>query len=587
MISRRALAPYDRFVRHLRIVLNTVIAGGVFAAYLMVLFLQLNPAVPIHPGSVARLGASLFIWYGVWVALTFYLALLVRQAVAETVLSPGWVSFQLLVWLCLVASAIAATLMWLNLSRLRVTLDEAAARQMAMGAMALTFCVALLLVLGVFRFSFGRGGRTGPVAFGLVLAASVALPLWLRGPAQAAGPAGSRSVDSAAVFAASPGARVTIVVIDGASLDYISPAVADGRLPNFGRIFDAGAVMHLATLRPTQPGPVLTAIATGKLPMRTGVRSAALYGVRLGGPVLEVLPDFCFSHALVSAGLLDETPHSSASLRARPLWAILSASGLRAAVVRWPLTYPPRPLDGDLVTDHLHLVRPAARATYPPDLAGRLRTLPEGPSAASAAAALEPAGAPPYPGGVALALDRLYARAFDRVRDDADAQLLAVRYVGLDTIGHAFLRQAMPRAFGDVPEEERRRFGSVLDQYYRYVDAEIGRAMERLERDDLLLVVSPFGMEPLSLPKRLLERALGNRESGTHERAPDGFLMAFGSNVRAGRLRRASVLDVTPTVLYYFGLPIGRDMDGYARTDVFTRAFTVARPLAFIPTYER
>jgi hypothetical protein len=94
-------------------------------------------------------------------------------------------------------------------------------------------------------------------------------------------------------------------------------------------------------------------------------------------------------------------------------------------------------------------------------------------------------------------------------------------------------------------------------------------------------------MEPLSLPKRLLERTLGNHESGTHERAPDGFLMAFGSAVRAGRLRRGSVLDVAPTVLYYFGLPIGRDMDGYARTDLFTPAFTAARPLAFIPTHER
>jgi hypothetical protein len=567
--------------------LNTLVAGGVFAAYLTVLFLQLNPAVPIHAAGLSRLAASLLVWYGAWFALTFFMVLLVRQALAETVFSPGWLSFQLLVWLCLVASATAATLMWLNLSRLRVTLDDVAARQMAMGAVALTFCIALLLVLGMFRFSFGRGGRTGPVAFGLVLAASVAVPLWLRGPAHAGEVSGGSPVESAPAFAASPGARVTIIVVDGASLDFIAPAVADGRLPNFGRIFDAGAVMHLATLRPTQPGPVLTAIATGKLPMRTGVRSAALYGVRRGRPALEVLPDFCFAHALVSAGLLDESPHTSASLRARPLWAILSASGMTAAVVRWPLTYPPQPLRGDLVTDHLHLVRPAARATYPPDLAARLRTVPESPGAASAAAALEPAGAPPYAGGAALALDRLYARAFDAVREDTDAQLLAVRYVGVDSIGHAYLRQAMPRAFGDVPEEERRRFGSVLEQYYRYLDGEIGRAIQRLGRDDLLLVVSPFGMQPLSLPKRLLERALGNPESGTHERAPDGFLMAVGSNVRPGRLRRASVLDVTPTVLYYFGLPIGRDMDGYARTDVFTRAFTAARPLAFIPTYEQ
>jgi predicted AlkP superfamily phosphohydrolase/phosphomutase len=212
--------------------------------------------------------------------------------------------------------------------------------------------------------------------------------------------------------------------------------------------------------------------------------------------------------------------------------------------------------------------------------------VPELPDTAAAAAALAGPGAHSYAGGVALALDRLYSDAVDRIAGAADARLLAMRYVGLDTVGHDYLRQALPRAFGDVPEEERRRYGTVLDQYYQYIDGEIGRAIERLGPDDLLLVISPFGMEPLSLPKRLLERALGNRESGTHERAPDGFLLAFGPSVRPGRLRRGSVLDVTPTVLYYFGLPIGRDMDGYPRTDLFTRVFTAARPLAFIPSYE-
>ena len=43
-----------------------------------------------------------------------------------------------------------------------------------------------------------------------------------------------------------------LLMLDGATLDVISPAVAEGRLPNFGRIFDGGAVLHLATLRPTQ-----------------------------------------------------------------------------------------------------------------------------------------------------------------------------------------------------------------------------------------------------------------------------------------------------------------------------------------------
>ena len=94
-------------------------------------------------------------------------------------------------------------------------------------------------------------------------------------------------------------------------------------------------------------------------------------------------------------------------------------------------------------------------------------------------------------------------------------------------------------------------------------------------------------MEPMSVGKRLLERAVGNREpSGTHEPAPDGFLFAYGTDVRPGRLTRGSVVDLVPTILYFFGLPVGRDMDGFARTDIFAPAFSAGRPITYIPTYE-
>jgi hypothetical protein len=46
-------------------------------------------------------------------------------------------------------------------------------------------------------------------------------------------------------------------------------------------------------------------------------------------------------------------------------------------------------------------------------------------------------------------------------------------------------------------------------------------------------------------------------------------------------------VDVTPTVLYVLGLPIGRDMDGFARTDLFNSDFTAERPIAFIGTHDR
>ena len=129
----------------------------------------------------------------------------------------------------------------------------------------------------------------------------------------------------------------------------------------------------------------------------------------------------------------------------------------------------------------------------------------------------------------------------------------------------------------------------MLEQHYALIDEAIGRAIASLGPDDLLLVVSGYGMEPMGVLKRLLERAVGDADlSGTHEAAPDGFLMAYGGPVARGRRSaRASVVDVVPTVLYFLGLPIGRDMDGYARTDLFQRPFTDARPITYIPTYER
>jgi predicted AlkP superfamily phosphohydrolase/phosphomutase len=163
----------------------------------------------------------------------------------------------------------------------------------------------------------------------------------------------------------------------------------------------------------------------------------------------------------------------------------------------------------------------------------------------------------------------------------------ALRYQGLDTVGHYNLRYTLPREFGDVTEDERRRRVQVIDLYYGYIDSQIGQAIGALAPNDLLLVVSGFGMQSPNAVKHLAGRLLGSAMSGTHERAPDGFLLAYGTAVEPGRRQRGSIVDVAPTVLYYLDLPVGRDMDGYARADLFRAEFAAARPIAFVPTHNR
>ena len=581
-------------MRFLRMFSNSAIAGAVAAAYVAVLVLQLNPVPSLWAPSTWWLAATILAGYGIHLTALFYAIIVVRQLLATETLSPGWFSVQVLAWFCAGASTASAILMWLNLRGFRVTLDDDAAQRMTLGASAMTACAVAFLLLAIVRYSVGRRvAPAGGLAVATVVVLSLALPLAARGFGQPAPPPVRRSVTAIPIVDPREDSRVWLVGIDGASLDIISPAAADGRLPSFGRLLDGGASLHLATLRPTQPAPVWTAVATGKLPAKNGVRSAATYTAAAGGGAIDLLPDFCFAHALVSAGLFAETTQTSAAVRAAPLWSILGRAGVSSTVVRWPLTWPAQPIVGALVSDEYHraanlsLALDDPRVTFPADLDVDLRARPRR-EIVAANASVPVAPGDDYPGAVPLALDRAYASIADWLEHERPSVFVALRLQGLDTVSHYFLRHALPRAFGDVSEAERRQYGQVLEQYYRYVDGEIGRVIDQMRPSDLLLVVAPFGMQPLSPAKRLLEHSLGNSSlSGSHERAPDGFLLAYGAHVKRGRLPRGSVVDVAPTVLYFLDLPVGRDMDGFARADIFSREFTAERPIAYVPTYER
>ena len=76
--------------------------------------------------------------------------------------------------------------------------------------------------------------------------------------------------------------------------------------------------------------------------------------------------------------------------------------------------------------------------------------------------------------------------------------------------------------------------------------------------------------------------------SGTHDGRRTGFSWRTARRLRAGGCGRAGrSWTWCRRCSIFLALPIGRDMDGYARTDLFQRAFTEDRPITFIPTYDR
>jgi predicted AlkP superfamily phosphohydrolase/phosphomutase len=592
-------------VRYLRLLSNSIAAALLGAGYVLTVVLQLNPTLPLDPVRLAPVAVPVLLFYAAHLTALFYACLVLRELIAREPFSPGWLSVTTLSRLAAVSAAAGALLMWLNLQTFELVLAARTVDAMFNGMLMVAASALLFVVIGSLRAPPGsRLHQVRAPLLAIVATVSIAAPIAIRGRGVPAVPE-PRPVDAAGdAVAVERSSHVTILAIDAASLELITNATAEGRLPNFGRLLDAGAVMHLATIHPTSAEAVWAAAATGKLPQKNGVRSLGTYRLaplvtrarrsaaaeHRGEPV-QLLPEYCYANALLRFGLFVEEPHTSAAFRARPFWSILSALNITVAVAGWPLTQPAPAVLGFLVSDAYPRRAGTSAAiedtssVYPPDALEDLAEAVHVPPDDSEAVPAARGGATETPGRV----DRMVDQIVQTLETRRPTQVAAVRYQSLDPIGHYYLRYATPSAFGDVTDDERRRLGPVLEAHYALIDAAIGRSMATLGPEDLLLVVSGYGMEPLGLGKRLLERVLGDPDlSGTHENGPDGFMIAYGASVARNRnLPRGSLVDLVPTMLYFMGLPIGRDMDGFARTDIFQPAFSEAHPITFIPTYDR
>ncbi|MBN2383440.1 alkaline phosphatase family protein [bacterium] len=88
--------------------------------------------------------------------------------------------------------------------------------------------------------------------------------------------------------------------------------------------------------------------------------------------------------------------------------------------------------------------------------------------------------------------------------------------------------------------------------------------------------------------------------SGSHGWGPDGIIIACGPHIKRQSLarlnfyeqrnnlfRKPTILDITPTILYLMGLPLGEDMDGQPCFDLITDEYHQRNPVTKIPSYDQ
>ena len=139
--------------------------------------------------------------------------------------------------------------------------------------------------------------------------------------------------------------RVLILGLDGATWDVLDPMIAAGRMPALKKFIEAGSAGVLHSTTPPITPAAWTTFMTGKGPGRHGIVDFEKYHVH--------------THEL--------TFNSTFEIREQTLWELLSDKGLRVGSINVPMTYPPTPVNGFMISG-FETPSTDVDFTYPPEL---------------------------------------------------------------------------------------------------------------------------------------------------------------------------------------------------------------------------
>ncbi len=262
--------------------------------------------------------------------------------------------------------------------------------------------------------------------------------------------------------------KVLVIGLDCATPQLVFDRWLD-ELPNIKKIVSGGVYGRLKTVIPPITCPAWMCMMTGKAPNKLGV-----YGFRnrKGNSYSEI------------------NIANSTEIKEKTVWQILSEAGKKSIVVGVPQTYPPKPMNGYLVTSFL---TPSTQSqfTHPADFRDEVLEISP---------------------GYMLDVENFRTEDKDRLLKDmydmAEKRFKLMRHL-LKTKKWDFAMMVemgpdrMHHAFWKYFDKEHKKYvsgnkyeGDML-KYYKYIDSKIGELLEVIDEDTSVLLVSDHGAKAM------------------------------------------------------------------------------------------
>ncbi|MFH1570865.1 MAG: alkaline phosphatase family protein [Gemmatimonadota bacterium] len=134
--------------------------------------------------------------------------------------------------------------------------------------------------------------------------------------------------------------RVVVIGLDGLDPELCERWMAEGRLPHLQGLAAAGAYRRLGTTLPAMTPAAWSTFSTGVDPSRHGIFDFVGRDPRTYQPLLSS----------VAIEAVDGRPRVRGRRRSQPFWKHLGRAGVPCTILRLPITFPPEPFDGLLLS---------------------------------------------------------------------------------------------------------------------------------------------------------------------------------------------------------------------------------------------
>jgi predicted AlkP superfamily phosphohydrolase/phosphomutase len=250
--------------------------------------------------------------------------------------------------------------------------------------------------------------------------------------------------------------RVLVVGLDGVPFSLLKALSDEGKLPNWAKLLESGSFKRMNSVHPCVSSVAWATYMTGKNPGKHNI-----YGF------VDRFP-----------ASMDVFIPTSRDMTGETLWEILSQAGKKVVVINVPVTFPPREVNGILISGFL--CPNIDKIAYPKEQASVLREM-----------------------GYRIDVDAWQAReSLDRFLEDLhltlDKRIEAMSYF-LEREAWDFFQihimetDRINHFLWGLWEEGDPQYGPEFIKYYQKIDAILGRINAGLEEGTRLIVLSDHG----------------------------------------------------------------------------------------------